>query len=65
MPMSTKPSAGRVCATHEFIKTHREEYGVQRMCRVLGVAPNGYYERLQKPVSDRAREDARFLRLTG
>jgi putative transposase len=63
MPMSTKPSAGRVRATYEFIKTHRDKYSVQVMCRVLGVAPSGYYEWLQKPVSDRAREDARLLRL--
>ena len=63
MPMSTKPSAGRVRATYDFIKTHRDEYSVQMMCRVLGVAPSGYYEWLQQPVSDRAREDARLLRL--
>jgi putative transposase len=61
--MSTKPSAGRVRATYEFIKTHRDEYSVQMRCRVLGVAPSGYYEWLQQPVSGRAREDARLLRL--
>jgi len=33
------------------------------MCRVLGVAPSGYYEWLQKPISDRAKEDARLARL--
>lgn len=27
--MSTKPSAGRVRATYEFIKGHREEFSVQ------------------------------------
>jgi len=31
------------------------------MCRVLGVAPSGYYEWLQEPLSNRAREDARLL----
>src|SRR5580692_6282413 len=31
------------------------------MCRVLDVAPSGYYERFQKRVSDRALEDARLL----
>jgi len=30
---------------------------------VLGVAPSGYYEWLQKPISDHAVEDARLLRL--
>ena len=33
------------------------------MCRVLGVAPNGYYKWLQQPVSGRGQEDARLLRL--
>jgi putative transposase len=61
--MSTKPSAGRVRATYEFIKAHGKEFSVQAMCRVLGVAPSGYYEWLHQPVSNRAREDARLLRL--
>ena len=42
--MSTKLSVGRVRATYEFIKLHRTHHSVQMMCRVLGVAPNGYYE---------------------
>jgi putative transposase len=33
------------------------------MCRVLGVAPSGYYEWLAHPISDRGQEDARLLRL--
>lgn len=33
------------------------------MCRLLGVAPSGYYAWLKQPVSDRAKEDARLLRL--
>jgi transposase InsO family protein len=33
------------------------------MCRLLEVAPSGYYEWLHNPVSDRAKEDARLLRL--
>jgi putative transposase len=33
------------------------------MCRVLDVAPSGYYEWLQQPLSSRAQEDARLLRL--
>jgi putative transposase len=44
MPMSTKMSAGRVRSTYQFIKANRGEYSVQVMCRVLGVAPSGYYE---------------------
>jgi len=33
------------------------------MCQVLGVAPSGYYEWLKHPISNRAQEDARLLRL--
>ena len=43
--MSTQQSAGRVRSTYAFIKAHRERYSVQSMCRVLGVAPSGYYDR--------------------
>ena len=61
--MSTKPSTGRVRSAYEFIKAHRDRYSVQTMCRVLGVAPSGYYEWLQQPISNRGQEDARLLRL--
>lgn len=33
------------------------------MCRALGVSPSGFYEWLNHPVSNRAKEDARLLRL--
>ena len=33
------------------------EYTVALMCRVLGVAPSGYYAWCQRPVSDRAKRD--------
>jgi putative transposase len=61
--MSKQQSAGRVRSTYEFIKTHRNRYSVQSMCRVLGVAPSGYYEWLKQPISNRAQEDARLVRL--
>ena len=60
--MSTKLSAGRVRATYQFIKAHRDKYSVQALCRVLGVAPSGYYEWLTHPVSNRAQEDALIAR---
>src|SRR3954470_21891044 len=63
MRMSTRPSVGRVRSTYEFIKAHRDWYSVQAMCRVLGVAPSGYYDWLLQPLSNRAQEDARLLRL--
>lgn len=52
--MSTKPSTGRVRSSYEFIKAHRDRYSVQAMCRILGVAPSGYYEWLLQPISNRA-----------
>ena len=36
---------------------------MQTMCRVLEVAPSGYYDWLVQPISNRAQEDARLLRL--
>ena len=36
---------------------------MQALCRVLDVAPSGYYEWLRQPLSNRAQEDARLLRL--
>jgi len=59
--MSTKLSAGRVRSTYEFIRAHQERYSVQAMCRILGVAPSGYYEWLTHPTSNRAQEDTRLL----
>src|SRR5215203_345176 len=61
--MSTKPSTGRVRATYDFIKSHGTQFSVQAMCRVLGVAPSGYYEWRLQPISNRAQEDSRLLRL--
>ncbi len=61
--MSTASSTGKVRSTYEFIKAHRRQYSVQAMCRILGVAPSGYYDWLKEPLSDRAQEDARLLRL--
>lgn len=61
--MSTKRRTGRVRATYAFIKAHGEEYTTETMCRVLGVAPSGYYEWLMHPLSSCAVEDARLLRL--
>jgi len=48
---------------YKFIDAHRDEFSVQMMCRLLGVARAGYYVWREHPVSDRAQEDARLLRL--
>lgn len=61
--MATRPSEGRVRTTYAFIKANQRQYKVQVMCRVLGVAPSGYYAWLEKPISNRGQEDARLLRL--
>ncbi len=61
--MSIQLSAGRVRTTYDFIKGHRRTCSVQALCRVLDVAPSGYYAWLKQPLSNRAQEDARLLRL--
>jgi putative transposase len=63
MPKSKHLIPGRVRSAYEFIKAHRTQYSVQMMCRVLEVAPSGYYDWLIQPVSNRGHEDARLLRL--
>jgi hypothetical protein len=59
--MSTRLSAGRVRATYEFIKTHRHEYSVHTMCRVLEVSRAGYYSWCKRPESKRANSDRVLL----
>jgi putative transposase len=61
--MSHPISEGQVRSTYAFIKGNRHQYSVQMMCRVLDVAPSGDYRWLQQPLSNRAVEDARLLRL--
>jgi putative transposase len=61
--MCTKPSARRVRSIYEFIKVNRGAFSVQAMCRLLDVAPSGYYAWIKRPVSNRIQEDARLLRL--
>ena len=48
---------------YAFIKAHRNEFDTAMLCRVLEVSRSGFYEWLRKPLSDRAREDQRLLRL--
>jgi hypothetical protein len=58
MPAKGNPS--RVRRQYQFIEVHRSQYPVETMCRLLDVAPSGYYAWLKKPISDRAKEDARL-----
>jgi len=52
--MSTRLSVGKIRRLYGFIKTHRRHYSVRTMCRLLEVAPSGYYAWLQEPISNRA-----------
>jgi len=41
-----------------YINTHRQEFGVEPICRVLQFAPSTYYAAITRPLSDRAVRDA-------
>jgi putative transposase len=61
--MRAKANTGKIRQTYEFIKANGKRFNVRTMCRVLEVAPSGYYAWLQDPVCQRALEDVRLLRL--
>ena len=61
--MSKSTPTSRVRTTYDFIKAESRTFPVQALCRVLDVAPSGYYAWLKQPLSNRAQEDARLLRL--
>jgi len=44
-----------------FIDQHRERFGVEPICRVLGVSASAYYQRAKGELSARRREDERPL----
>jgi putative transposase len=44
-----------------FIDQHRERFGVEPICRVLGVSASAYYQRAKGELSARRREDERLL----
>lgn len=45
---------------YAFIKQHREEHKISRMCEVLKASPSGFYEWLDRPESIRAKENRRL-----
>jgi putative transposase len=44
-----------------FIDTHRDRFGVEPICRTLGIAPSTYYARKTRPPSRRAIQNARLI----
>lgn len=56
-------SPSKVRRAYKFIEAHRRQFSIQAMCRTLGVARAGYYAWRNDPLSNRAQEDARLLRL--
>jgi putative transposase len=46
---------------YEFIVAHESEYGVQQMCRVLGVCRSGYYAWRKRPASRHTQANERLL----
>lgn len=48
---------------YQFIEDNRHQFNVRTMCRVLNVAPSGYYAWLKTRISDHDQEDIRLLRL--
>jgi len=61
--MSSRSSPWPTRRLYEFIKAHRREFEVQTMCCALDVSPSGFYAWLRDPLSNRAKKDARLLRL--
>jgi len=59
--VSARPVAGSVRSKYQRIKTHREEFATEAICRVLGVAPSGHCEWLQRPLPNRDIGDAGLL----
>ena len=47
---------------YEFVKQHRRQWSVERMCRVLGISPSGYYNWRCRPVSQRARANRQLVK---
>ena len=44
-----------------FIDSHRDRFGVEPICRTLGVSASAYYQRAKGELSARRREDERLL----
>ncbi|MBI1277559.1 MAG: IS3 family transposase [Anaerolineaceae bacterium] len=49
-----------IVSRYQFIADHHREYPVQRLCAVLGVVASGFYDWLQRDVSQRQRVNEAF-----
>jgi len=47
---------------YEFIRRYRSQFRIWKMCRVLRVSRSGYYDWIDRPESNRARENRILLR---
>ena len=45
---------------YEFIRIHRKEHKVMKLCEVLEVSTSGFYDWLKRPESERSRENRRL-----
>ena len=45
---------------YEFIRIHRKEYKIVRLCDALEVSPSGFYDWLDRPESNRSRENRKL-----
>src|SRR5882672_10721326 len=61
--MPTRSHIHKVRRIYQFIKGNGSRHKVGTMCRLLGVARSGYYAWLPEPVSRRAQDNARLIRL--
>ena len=46
---------------YQFVKTHRKEFNLGLMCKVLEVSKSGYYDWLDRPTSDKAKGSNKLL----
>ena len=49
--MPIRLSVGKVHRMYAFIKSNGRQYDVKTLCRLLQVAPSGYYAWLRDPLS--------------
>lgn len=46
---------------YRFVEAHRDTFKVERLCRVVGVAPSGYYAWRKRQPSQRQRDNERLI----